>query len=567
MPDLIKSLQGRDLGHLRIVAELWGIDFEAPDMRTGLQRLAPCLLNRERVEEEVSDLPSEARRALYALLHSPEERMRWAQFARRFGSVREMGSGRRDRDRPYLNPVSPAEALWYRGLVGRAFFDTNSGPEEFAYIPDDLAALLPAAPGQALSAMGRAATPSERAHVQLANDRLLDHACTLLAALRMGFAQAEIEALEPNWNPAPHGAPLLTAKALRALLAAAGLLDPDGVPLPEPTRLFLESSRPQALAQLAGAWLHTPMFNELRLLPGVVAEGEWQNDPVRARQSVLDFLATAPGLDSGSGRAPERIFWNIDSLVAAIRERYPDFQRPAGDYDSWYLRAEATNEYLRGFENWERVDGALVRFMIAGPLHWLGMLDLGWAAPPSADPHARLAAFRYSEWAAALLHAQPPHDLAQENAALLVRSDARLSAPRLTPRAVRYQIARFSAWEDEKPDGYRYRITPGSLRRARLQGLKTSHLLALLQRHAPTIAPSLVKAIERWERLGVEARFENVVVLRLSNPELLQTVRGSKAGRFLGEPLGPTAVIVKPGALDKVLAILAELGYLGEVEQ
>jgi hypothetical protein len=99
-----------------------------------------------------------------------------------------------------------------------------------------------------------------------------------------------------------------------------------------------------------------------------------------------------------------------------------------------------------------------------------------------------------------------------------------------------------------------------------MQGLKPNHLLGLLQRHAQTVAPSLVKAIERWERAGVEARLEDVLVLRLANPELLQTVRASKAGRFLGEPLGPTAVIVKPGALEKVLAILAELGYLGESE-
>jgi hypothetical protein len=60
---------------------------------------------------------------------------------------------------------------------------------------------------------------------------------------------------------------------------------------------------------------------------------------------------------------------------------------------------------------------------------------------------------------------------------------------------------------------------------------------------------------------------QTVSVLRLSTPELLQAVRNSRAARFLGEPLGSTAVIVKTGAIDKVLAVLAEMGYLGEIEE
>jgi hypothetical protein len=139
--------------------------------------------------------------------------------------------------------------------------------------------------------------------------------------------------------------------------------------------------------------------------------------------------------------------------------------------------------------------------------------------------------------------------------------------PRLAPRALRYQLARFGVWEKAHPDHYQYRLTPASLLRARQQGLTTNHLRSLLRRHAPTISPSLVKAIEHWERNGLEARLQTVSVLRLSTPELLQTVRSSRLARFLAEPLGSTAVIVKTGAMDKVLAGLAEMGYLGEIEE
>ena len=36
MPDLIHSLQNRDIGHLRIVAELWGLDSKARETDAAL---------------------------------------------------------------------------------------------------------------------------------------------------------------------------------------------------------------------------------------------------------------------------------------------------------------------------------------------------------------------------------------------------------------------------------------------------------------------------------------------------------------------------------------------------
>ena len=56
------------------------------------------------------------------------------------------------------------------------------------------------------------------------------------------------------------------------------------------------------------------------------------------------------------------------------------------------------------------------------------------------------------------------------------------------------------------------------------------------------------------------------VILRVENPRILQVLRESPAARFIGEPLGPTAVILNPGAEEKVAAALARLGYLTDVE-
>ena len=53
--------------------------------------------------------------------------------------------------------------------------------------------------------------------------------------------------------------------------------------------------------------------------------------------------------------------------------------------------------------------------------------------------------------------------------------------------------------------------------------------------------------------------------MRLSKPEILEELRKSKAAKYLGEVLSPTAVIVKSAAIQKVMEALAELGLFAEV--
>lgn len=554
MTDFIQSLQSRDLSYLRIVAGFWDIPIENLDSRGALQRLSEAIEDTSLVQEVVDSLPSEARAALDDLINHGG-RLSWPVFVRNYGAVREMGAGRRDRERPYRNTTAPAEMLWYRALVARAFFDTPNGPQEFAYIPENLLGHLPEPVHQAMPPLGRAASPAERGKSALAKDDILDHCCTYLAARRLDLPESELisQGIGSVFQEAP-----LTPQALRVLMAAAGLLDSQGNPAPEPVRDFLEMPRTNALVTLARGWLHSPLVNELRMLPGKVFEGDWQNDALQARQAILDFISTVP----------RDTWWSLSAFVADVRDRHPDFQRPAGDYDSWYIREETSGEFLRGFSHWDAIDGALIRYVICGPMYWLGLVDLATPLPKEgvSDLSLPVSAFRLSQWFDVILGGELPQGLPEENQLVLIGSDARLRVPPLVPRAVRYQLARFGIWEMPKNGAYVYRITTNSLARARQQGLQMVHLTSLLRRYSQAVPPNLAKALERWNEHGTQARIQNVVVLRLSSPDLLQALRSSRAARFLGEPLGPAAVIIKPGAWKKVMEALAELGYLGEAE-
>jgi hypothetical protein len=551
-PDLFQTLQKQDLGYVRIVAELWGLDISAGDANTAIQGFIRQAVEFNNVQEIIETLPDRAREAIEELVIN-DGFMPWSQFVRRFGEVREMGSGRRDREKPYLDPISPAETLWYRGLIGRAFFDSPTGPLEFTYIPSDLIPLLPFSTNQISPSIGQEATRSERLITFRSSDRILDHACTLLAALRKDLPDAEITALDDQWVEGypPSLQYPLTTQALRAILSAAGLLDKNGLPQSESIRSFLEAGRGEALLKLVSTFLNSSDLNELHLIPELQPEGAWLNDPLRTRQKILDFLSCVPA----------DTWWSLNNFNKDVRERFPDFQRPTGDYDSWFIRDINTGEYLRGFAYWDRVEGALIRYTITGLLYWLGIVDL---ASPSEE--APPEAFRLSKWSNALLKGNIPEGLPAETETILVTSDARLRVPRLTPRVARYQIARFSQWDGEDDTLYKYHLTPESLVIAKQQGLQIGHLLVIMKRYASTIPPTLVKALERWDERGTEAKIEKAIILKLSSPEILKQLRASRTARFLGEPLGPTTIIVRRGAQEKVIAALAEMGYMGEID-
>ena len=594
MPDLSQVFQPNDLGFIRIAASLWGVPLRSSDPAEAAMELAEALCDADLVDEVVSTLPDDGQAALEALTGAGG-RIPWGTFTRRFGDVREMGPGKRDREKPHLKPASATEVLWYRALVARAFFETDKGPQEFAFIPDDFMMVLdfapvdqeepapkkespkkapvvdqekktvkdvmpalkparsvaapapkpvpvaqapvptppPAMPAAPVDnqALGRPASPAEKAFPILASDGLLDDACTLLAALRMGITPPETA---------------IPVSAVSAFLTAAKILV-NGVPQPEPVKNFLEAPRAKALEMLVGAWQDSGDFNELRMIPGLSCEGEWQNRPLETREFLLNLLEPVP----------DKQWWSLPAFIRDVKTKYPDFQRPAGDYDSWFIKRESDGSFLRGFASWDSVDGALIRYFISGPLAWLGLVDL--AAP---EDGAAPTSFR-----ASTPEARPQN---AENGKLNVTSNGRISAPRLMPRVARYQIARFCEWDDESDNEYRYRVTPASLTAARAQGLKPDHLAGVLRKYAAApLPPPFVRALQRWEVNGSEARIEKLVVLKVSKPEVLNELRASSAARFLGEVLGPVTVVVKAGAQAKVLAALAEMGLFaeGEVEE
>jgi hypothetical protein len=365
MRSLKQALLDYDLIVLRVMGEWWELDLTGEDKTACVEALTERLAGLD-MPEELQYLPPEEVEAMHDLIAN-NGRLPVATFSRKHGEVRLMGPGRMEREEPWFDPVSPAEALWYRGLLYRGFDETADGLIEFYYLPEELMAQFPATRQQvpvadtAVSTLPPAAAPNQ---IETAVTNAVDDLATILIVAHQtsfvpdAFNRLDLFLLNRQ----------LDRRSLLLMLAQEMSLMRQQDQSWRPTRTavdWLKQSREAQLRGLVDAW-SSSHWNDLCHTPGLTCEGEsWLNDPILARSALLENL-------------PRTSDWySLDDLTNYIKENDPDFQRPDGNYDTWYIRDKQSADYITGYENWDRVEGRLIHFVINGPLYWLGMVELG----------------------------------------------------------------------------------------------------------------------------------------------------------------------------------------------
>jgi hypothetical protein len=571
MRTLDASLNDHPLALLRGIAEVYGVALATNSRAEVAAQLAALLAEPGAAEAALAGCSPGAADA-WAALQESGGRMKLAAFVRSFGPLRPMGPGRLEREAVWRQPESPAEELWYRGLIFRAFSDLGTGLIEVVYIPDELRS----PDGPALGGIGSHTAPPAAVeappHAQQALNSLAVDACWLLAVLRSAPARLEKDGRPGARDQARLQEGLLVQDAIRldfllALLQERGWsISERGRLVADPKRAtaWLKASHWEQMTVLFQTWRDSSHgashpaaaagWNDLRHTPGLEPEGSWRNDPLLARRAVLDSLCL---LEAGS--------WvSIAGFVAWMKARDPDFQRPDGNYTSWYLRDAATGHYLSGFESWDGVEGRLIHFMITGPLFWLGavVLDL----PESGRP----GSFRVSAAGLAWLSDAVPAELPRP-ARLVVHDDFTISAPLRLPLVDRLRLLRFT---EPAMAGYRlgqptrHRITRGSLAGARAAGLTADDIRQFLQRAAGTPLPARVAAgLARWGQHAGTVRISRGAVLRVEDADTLARLRGDPAvAPLLGDLISAQAVLVGEASLPRLLEILEQLGYTAKLE-
>jgi hypothetical protein len=208
------------------------------------------------------------------------------------------------------------------------------------------------------------------------------------------------------------------------------------------------------------------------------------------------------------------------------------------------------------------VEGRLLRFLLTGPMSWLGLVEAATNDQNTAD-----LLFRLTERALAWLD-QTPVDTDEVKVPLVVQPDALLLVPYNADRYQRFQAARITEPEPVTPgQPYPYRLTPRSLAYAQEQGIAPDRVLEFLAQVSGRPVPAGVKrAIMRWAEKGVEGRLETAVILRVRDESILDTLRQNPKTRdYIGESLGPLAATVRADAWPHLRQATAELGLFLEV--
>lgn len=486
---------------LDVLAELRNAFLDDASREKRIELLAAQLTDPTNVQmayQDAVDYSSDAEAAISLLLREHGE-LPEAQFNRQFGAIRQMGPSKLEREMPWLNPESVAELLYYNGLVGRTFKGAGQKAHTIIFLPSDITAWLPH-PQNPAAEGGlpiKSVAPPPTARQTTADDSFLDDAGSLL-----GFVHSERLRVTPS-GPHPDDVDRLVQRLrlpynsdmpelntrLGLLLHIAARLnwfrrEGDAIQLTSNSvRAFLDKTRPEQRREMFDAWRNSPDWNDLCRTPGFecTETGNWKNDPLQTRQTLLRLLSQLqPG-----------IWYTEDDFAAAVKQVEPDFQRPTGDYESWYIRQNTTQEFLKGFEKWDQVEGALIRFLLRGPLHWLRAIDL---ADPSLGSNLLIS---LSRWGAGWLGHDVPLPEENPHPKIAVAEDFTVTVAPDVSLSDRFRVERFAEWQASYPN-YIYRITQRTLKRAADGGVTAARIADFLRTRDRQAPVRVLTALEKF---------------------------------------------------------------------
>jgi hypothetical protein len=552
MKDLFRCLDEYPYELHQALAEAWDIDLPRDEPLRTVVRLGEGMLIPGALEMMITRLSPAARDALADVAHSGGASSARV-LAMRHGEVRRFGPAGLRREQPWQNPVSPLEELYYRGLLYRAFGDRGGSIGELLVIPDQLLERMPAMDRRALADSLAVAIPGQAGIC--AGDALVEDLMAEIVHLRQQPVRVpagvelspELQArldLGARLTGAPTTARL---HLLWRLMVGQELVEHDGRQwhLSQRARQWLGQPDSEQWLACYLAWRDDRTWDELYDLPSLACDHNGcPNEPWQARRRLCAILE----------ELPEGQWIDLDSLVTSIKRYHPDYLRPDGDMDSWFVRDAASGEFLRGMAGWDAIEGALVVHLITGPLHWLGIVDL----VAGEEESQRL--FRISPAGQEMLAELPPHlpDIRPGEALAAVDTRMQITVGMRDSRYQRYQLERLAQWQGQDTVLARYWLSEDAVWQAQNVGITTEQMLVFLRRITHERVPDLVvHTLQAWGQRFGGASLRRVVLLETVDAAMMQRIRQVAAiSALLGQSLGATRCLVDEDNMERLLAEL-----------
>jgi hypothetical protein len=321
------------------------------------------------------------------------------------------------------------------------------------------------------------------------------------------------------------------------------------------------------LAALAQAWLHDTGWAELALA------GErnwWALAPETSLKGlVMTILVGLPLLRAMVaqllGRLPPGPWHRVSDVVDLIG-KFRNVPQSGLANQVALVRGSSPGGYVRQSFLRIREDllpdrhRTIVEAMLAGPLAWLGLVDLSFAngRPQqfAVRPAAGVLGYRAID---------PPEVSAPS---LTIGPDLVVQVPPGADSTTHSLLARAGELIEASPAGARYRLAPASVASLFDAGITGPQLAEFLVERSATPLPAVARATldHWWTSYGSLRLYDELSLLELGDSQLLAELLATTSLRSaLVHAFSPQLVAVQSGQLARVIDELTRLGYTPRV--
>ncbi|MFZ5917837.1 MAG: helicase-associated domain-containing protein [Chloroflexota bacterium] len=345
------------------------------------------------------------------------------------------------------------------------------------------------------------------------------------------------------------------------------------------TTEFWGDPPPTRLQKTFETWREGTFWNELDHLPNLIIQTGSAPDlspVVTARKKVLQHLQQMP---AGEWVALRRLvdrmrvldYEFLFSREVPQQRRYYGYGYYSPAYDTPY--SAYRNPLGWGFspiqdeaQGWEMVEAQFIRHVVAGPLYWMGLVDLGYAGlsqQPSgkrqAEPErvrVQKAAFRLTEIGAWLLGLGPAPDIPTDQGRVVVQPNFQIFALDPISDHVLATLDQF-AERISAERAIEYRLTRQSVYVGQQKGWTARRIAEYLEETSGAPLPqNVARTLEEWEALHRRIVIHRRTALAQTvSPSVMDSLLADAGlSAYLSRRLTPTVALLKPNkkAVDQL---------------
>ncbi len=364
-----------------------------------------------------------------------------------------------------------------------------------------------------------------------------------------------------------------------ALLVAAGLFQPGSpvTPWPEIKEQYLRQTETVQHAILARVYFLMLNWNELwdllRADTTLHLGRDWNYPYMKPANLSAQLAHFRQLILRALSCLPDGEWVALDNLNPLLRALWPRFDEQAvrqyygyGAKPAWFLTYRGRDLKPDNEQDWQIAQGAFIRQMITGPLHWLGLADV--SLKNGVLVAARFHGLANLYWdrvetpasirAVATTSVPPPTEAVKMNESSITVDPTAISAQ---AHSLLDQIARL---DQAVPGSFVYRLDAQAAHHSFEKGVALTDILHDWERFMAVPLPQNIRnQLEAWWRAYGQVRiYQDVTLIEFGDDYTLTEMKAvTSLEQYLIAELSPRLVLIPRTAVEPLTAELEKAGY------